>query len=174
MPPTKDETSGTSSAALRNVEEISRIERDHDQALTLGSRISLAITNIAGTFAFALFHLTLFVGWMAWNSVGPQAWRFDPYPYGLLTMIVSMEGVILAVFVLITQNRMGQQSDRRDHLDLQINLLAEQEMTMVLRMLSRISDRLGVGPDEPDREHARKLMEHTNIYELMEELRRKF
>ena len=44
---------------------------------------------------------------------------------------------------------------------------------MVLRMLSRISERLGVGPDEPDREHARTLMEHTNVYELMEELRRK-
>ena len=75
---------------------------------------------------------------MIWNSFAPSPWRFDPYPYGLLTMFVSMEGVILAVFVLITQNRMSQQSDRRDHLDLQIDLLAEQEMTMVLRILSKI------------------------------------
>ena len=173
MPHPRNQQAATS-AAIQNVEEISRIEREDTDTLTFGARISLAITNVAGTFGFAVFHVSAFVGWMLWNSLGPAGWQFDPYPFGLLTMFVSMEGVILAVFVLIAQNRMGRQSDRRDHLDLQINLLAEHEMTMVLRMLSRISDRLGVGPDEPDREHARTLMEHTNIYELMEELRRKF
>ena len=91
-----------------------------------------------------------------------------------MTMIVSMEGVILAVFVLITQNRMSRQSDRRDHLDLQVDLLAEQEMTMVLRMLSRISERLGVSADDREQNATRQLMEDTNIYQLMEELRRKF
>lgn len=163
-----------STAALRNVEEIARIEQQQGEALPAGARISLAVTNVAGTFAFAAGHLAGFVLWMIWNTLAPSAWRFDPYPYGLLTMFVSMEGVILAVFVLITQNRMSQQSDRRDHLDLQIDLLAEQEMTMVLRILSKISDRLGVAPDEPEREEARRLMEQTNIFELMEELRRKF
>jgi uncharacterized membrane protein len=69
---------------------------------------------------------------------------------------------------------MSRQSDQRDHLDLQVNLLAEQEMTMVLRMLGRISQRLEVAVDQPEEERARQLMEHTNIYELMEELRRKF
>jgi uncharacterized membrane protein len=85
-----------------------------------------------------------------------------------------MEGVVLAILVLITQNRMTAQTDRRDHLELQVNLLAEQEMTMVLRMLGRISDHLGVAPDDRERAEARELMEETNIYELMEELRRKF
>jgi uncharacterized membrane protein len=89
-------------------------------------------------------------------------------------MIVSMEGVVLAVFVLITQNRMSRQSDRRDHLDLQVDLLAEQEMTMVLRVLNRISERLGISADDREQNAARQLMEDTNIYELMEELRRKF
>jgi uncharacterized membrane protein len=162
------------SAALRNVAEIARLEGEQVEALRPGARISLAITNIAGTFAFAAGHFAGFLLWTIWNSFGPERVRFDPYPFGLLTMLVSMEGVILAVFVLITQNRMSHQSDRRDHLDLQIDLLAEQEMTMVLRLLSRMSDRLGVGPDDPEREETRKLMEHTNIFELMEELRRKF
>lgn len=161
-------------AAIRNVEEIARLEREQSAELPLGSRISLAVTNVVGTFTFALVHVITFGVWMGWNLVGPAGARFDPYPFGLLTMFVSMEGVILAVFVLITQNRMSEQSDRRDHLDLQVDLLAEQEMTMVLRMLSRISERLDVAADDHERDETRRMMEQTNIYELMEELRRKF
>ena len=65
--------------------------------------------------------------------------RFDPYPFKLLCMIVSMEGVLLSTFVLIKQNRMGQRADRRNHLDLQVNLLTEQEVTKVIQMLEAIS-----------------------------------
>jgi uncharacterized membrane protein len=161
------------SAALRNVEEIAKLERENQKEASLGARISLAITNRAGTFAFAVVHVLLLTAWMCWNTLAPPALQFDPYPFGLLTMIVSMEGVLLAVLVLITQNRMSRQTDRRDHLDLQVNLLAEQEMTMVLRMLSRIHDRLSISSDDEERDETQRLMEHTNIYELMEELRRK-
>jgi uncharacterized membrane protein len=115
----------------------------------------------------------VFALWMLWNASGPASLRFDPYPFGLLTMAVSMEGVILAVFVLITQNRMSDQSDRRDHLDLQVDLLAEQEMTVVLRLLGRIADRLGIVPETQEQQETQKLMEDINVYQLMEELRRK-
>ena len=162
------------SAAARNVEEIARLERQMMGPVPLGERISLAVTNVAGTGRCALAHLLALLAWVSWNSFTPVAWRFDEYPFGLLTMIVSMEGVLLAILVLTAQNRMSAQTDRRDHLDLQVNLLAEQEMTMVLRLLSRISDHLGVAVDD-DREKGatRELMEETNVYELMEELRRK-
>jgi uncharacterized membrane protein len=162
------------SAAIRNVQEIARLEHEQQRSLRPGERISSAVTSVAGTFGFALLHIVAFLSWMAWNSFGPRPLRFDPYPFGLMTMIVSVEGVILAVFVLITQNRMSQQSDRRDHLDLQVDLLAEQEMTMVLRMLNRISEKLGVSSDDREQNATRQLMEDTNIYQLMEELRRKF
>jgi uncharacterized membrane protein len=162
------------SAAARNVEEIARLEHGETQTLSRAERGSIAITSAVGTFTCAVVHIVLLAGWCAWNSFAPEGSRFDPYPFGLLTMFVSMEGVMLAILVLITQNRMSEQTDRRDHLDLQVNLLAEQEMTMVLRMLSRISDHLGVAPDDRDRAQARELMEQTNIYELMDELRRKF
>jgi uncharacterized membrane protein len=163
-----------SSAAARNVEEIARLERGEVAGLPASERLSIWITSAVGTFASATLHVTLLAGWCAWNTLGPSRLRFDPYPFGLLTMMVSMEGVVLAILVLITQNRMTAQTDRRDHLELQVNLLAEQEMTMVLRMLGRISDHLGVAPDDRERAEARELMEETNIYELMEELRRKF
>lgn len=162
------------SAAARNVEEIARLEREVMGPMPLGQRIGLAVTNVAGTPGFALAHVLAVASWMGWNVLASEAWRFDPFPYGLLTMIVSMEGVLLAILVLTTQNRMSAQNERRNQLDLQVDLLSEQEMTMVLRMLSRISDHLGVPPDDRERGATRELMEQTNIYELMDELRRKF
>ena len=160
--------------AARNVAEIAKLEQEEMRQLPLTERLSLAITRTAGTFAFAAVHTIALLAWCGWNVMGPEGLRFDPYPFGLLTMIVSMEGVFLATFVLIAQNRMSAQSDRRDHLDLQVNLLAEQEMTMVLRMLTRISDHLGVRANDKEETEARELMESTNVYQLMEELRRKF
>ena len=73
------------------------------------------------------------VGWMIVNTL--TARRFDPFPFSLLTSIVSLEAIFLTLFVLASQNRLTQESDKRAHLDLQVNLLAEQEMTLVLRML---------------------------------------
>jgi uncharacterized membrane protein len=174
MSPAAEDTGPEQNPAVRNVDEISKLEREEVAELPRGERISIALTNAAGTWVSALAHLVVFGGWMSWNTVAPRDLRFDPFPFSLLTMIVSMEGVILAVFVLITQNRMSAQSDRRDHLDLQVDLLAEQEMTMVLRMLNRICDHLGVAPDAREHEETQRLMEQTNVYELMEELRRKF
>jgi len=156
--------------AIRNIERIARLEREQHQTAGAGTRFSLVITDVAGTPQCAAFHFALFSGWMAWNVLAPAHLRFDPYPFGLLTMAVSMEGVLLAILVLITQNRMSAQSDRRDHLDLQIDLLAEQEMTVVLRLLARISERLGLPVDEREAHDARKLMDPTDIDALMRAL----
>jgi uncharacterized membrane protein len=90
----------------------------------------------------------------------------------LLTFIVSLEGVLIATFVLIKQNRMAAQSDQRDHLNLQVDLLAEQEMTLVLRMLRRISEQLNVQPQGHDEAQVAQLAEETNVFELMQTLER--
>ncbi len=74
---------------------------------------------------------------------------FDPYPFQLLCMIVSMEGVLLSTFVLIKQNRMSARADERNQLGLQVNLLAEEEVTKVLQMLERISAQLVAQPPPP-------------------------
>lgn len=158
----------------RNVEDIAELQRAEVRERPLTARLNLGITNTIGTFAFALLHSIALLTWCLWNSYGPASLRFDPYPYGLLTMIVSMEGVILAIFVLITQNRMSAQSDERDHLNLQVDLLAEQEMTMVLRMLKRIADKLGIEPDTEEQQATTELMRETDIYDLLEQMRRRF
>jgi uncharacterized membrane protein len=163
-----------SDVAARNVAEIARLEERESRELPLSGRVSLAITGRVGTLTGTLLHAGAFLSWCLWNLVAPDPLRFDPYPFGLLTMIVSMEGVLLATLVLVSQNRMSVQSDQRDRLNLQVDLLAEQEMTMVLRMLNRIGDSMGIRPDDREQQATQQLMEETNIYQLMEELRRKY
>ena len=153
-----------------NIRAIIDLERKALASSSWSARISDAISRFAGSLWFVLCHLTAFVAWAVWNATAPEQLRFDPYPYGLLTFIVSMEGVLIATFVLITQNRMAAHSDRRDHLNLQVDLLAEQEMTLVLRMLRRISERLDIKPESREQVRAEKLGEETNVLELMQTL----
>ena len=153
-----------------NINAIIELERKALAASSWSARVSDAISRFAGSLWFVLCHLTAFVGWAVWNATAPEPLRFDPYPYGLLTFIVSLEGVLIATFVLITQNRMAAQSDRRDHLNLQVDLLAEQEMTLMLRMLRRISERLDITPESSEQARAEKLGEETNVFELMQTL----
>jgi uncharacterized membrane protein len=163
--------SGTHTApAAENIRAIVELEARSRRERGWQERISDQIAAIAGTVTFVLCHIALFIGWAAWNALAPASLRFDPYPYGLLTFFVSMEGVLMATFVLIAQNRMARQADARDHLNLQVNLLAEQEVTVMLRMLRRISDRVGVPPDDHDAEQAEQLGEQTNVYELMRDI----
>ena len=155
--------------AADNIRAIVDLERKALAASHWSDRISDAISAFAGSLWFVLFHVVLFTTWAAWNAFAGPRLRFDPYPYGLLTFIVSLEGVLIATFVLIKQNRMAAQSDQRDHLNLQVDLLAEQEMTVVLRMLRRISERLGIAGDADDT-RTQRLTEETNVYELMQTL----
>jgi hypothetical protein len=69
----------------------------------------------------------------------PRIRPFDPFPFPFLTMTVSLEAIFLALFVLASQNRLSRQADKRSHLDLQIDLLAEREMTAVLQLLQDIA-----------------------------------
>src|SRR4030095_8447065 len=98
---------------------------------------------------------------------------FDPYPFNLLTMIVSLEAIFITIGVLISQNRMARQADRRAHLDLQINLLAEQESTAPLRLLARIAERLGIEPEHAVTKEQAQLEAETDIKQLVTELDKK-
>jgi len=97
---------------------------------------------------------------------------FDPFPFPFLTMTVSLEAIFLALFVLASQNRLSRQADKRSHLDLQIDLLAEREMTAVLQLLQDIARHLDVQTTVTP-EQLRDLMKKTNVRRLtdrMEEL----
>ena len=140
---------GASGPAVdRNVARIAKLEAQQIQARGLSQRIALAVTRAAGTSTFALAHLVWFACWIAINTGWVRRVRpFDPFPFNLLTMVVSLEAIFITIGVMISQNRMTRLGDRRAHLDLQINLLAEHEVTRLVAMVAAIAERLGVGEE---------------------------
>jgi uncharacterized membrane protein len=110
-------------------------------------RIADAITSFSGRMGFVYVHIVWFGLWILLNTgvVGLRA--FDPFPYGLLTMIVSLEAIFLSAVVLISQNRLSREIERRADLDLHIGLLTEHELTRVLQMLDAIQRKMGIAAD---------------------------
>ena len=106
--------------------------------LSTRSRPSAGASHSSGV------HLLWFGGWMLMNLLPRSPFRFDPFPFQLLTLVVSLEAIFLSTFILITQSRQALLADRRNRLDLQINLLTEQENTMMLSLLEQIARRVGV------------------------------
>src|SRR5271154_1408998 len=128
-----------------NIASIAKLEEEALERRTPAERVSDSIVKLIGSTAFLLLHLLLVVTWAALNlNVIPGIKAFDPFPFGILALIVSSESVFLTIFVLISQNRMARAAERRSHLDLQVGMLAEQELTMVLQMLNKLCEHAGV------------------------------
>ena len=92
-----------------------------------------------------LLQVLLVLTWSAINlSLIPGVKAFDPFPFGILALVISSESVVLTIFVLISQNRMARQAEKRSHLDLQVGLLAEQELTAIIQMQHKMCQHLGI------------------------------
>ena len=135
---------GMGSVLLRNIEML-KSRRDHEEAAaSFQDRLAAAITRFTGSMAFVYLHLVLFGSWIILNlglvSFIPQ---FDP-SFVILAMVASVEAIFLSTFVLISQNRMAAAADRRADLDVQINLLAEHEVTKLISIVSAIADHLNI------------------------------
>jgi uncharacterized membrane protein len=162
-----------SSAVEENVQAIKRWERAILLARSKAEQVSDWIVCTAGSGPVLLLHVLWFGVWLTVNSGMIQRPRpFDPFPFPFLTMTVSLEAIFLALFVLASQNRLSRQADKRSHLDLQVDLLAEREMTAVLQLLQDIASHLEVRTTVTP-EQLRDLMKKTDLRRLtnrMEEL----
>ena len=115
---------------------------------TLGERIADAVAKFGGSWAFITSFGAFMVVYVCINvTLGLSAW--DRYPFILLNLVLSFQSAFATPIILMSQNRQGRISDRRNHLDLQINLLAEQENTEQLRLLRLLCEKAGVSLDEP-------------------------
>jgi uncharacterized membrane protein len=154
----------------RNIDAIAKLEHDALERRSPTERISELITKFVGNTGFLLAQLILISGWMLVNlRVIPGVAAFDPFPFGVLALIVSSESVFLTVFVLISQSRMARQSDRRSHLGLQVSMLSEQELTTILQMLQKLCQHMGVNVDSTKRE-VQSFSKTTEIHKLASEL----
>jgi uncharacterized membrane protein len=114
--------------------------------------------------------LIVIFGWTLVNlHVIPGLKAFDPFPFGVLALVVSSEGVFLTIFVLISQGRMARQSERRSHLDLQVGMLSEQELTTILQMLQKLCQHMGVNVDSSKQE-VQSFSKTTDVSKLASEL----
>ena len=134
----------------RNIRTILRLRAQSALDRRPQERIADAITTFSGRLSFVYLHVAWFAAWILLNTGWFGVRIFDPFPYGLLTMIVSLEAIFLSTFVLISQNRMGEESDRRADLDLHVGLLTEAELTRVLKMLEAIHLKLGIELAAPE------------------------
>lgn len=130
-----------------NVEAIIKLEETARAHRSAADRISSAIAQFCGSMAFVWVHVVWFGAWIVCNTV-PGLPHFDAFPFTFLTLVVSLEAIFLSTFILISQNMDTRLSERRNHLDLQINLLAEQENTKMLLLLARIAEKLEVRCDD--------------------------
>jgi uncharacterized membrane protein len=128
----------------RNIRTIIHLRTKAERERSLQNRIADAITSFSGRMIFAYIHVIWFGIWILLNTGRFGVLVFDPFPYGLLTMIVSLEAIFLSTFVLISQNRLSKETERRADLDLHIGLLTEHELTRVLQMLDAIQDKMGI------------------------------
>ncbi len=132
-----------------NILKIADIEKAQKAGRTPGEKISEIVAVFCGSMTFVYVHIVWFVSWIIINSVFIQ-FQFDPFPYTFLTLVVSLEAIFLSTFILISQNHETQLTERRNHLDLQINLLAEQENTKMFELLQLIAVKIGVPEDDID------------------------
>ncbi len=137
--------------ARKNIEQIAILEENTRQTSPLSIKLADIISKFCGTSTFVYIHLVWFSTWIVVNSSLSEGFgHFDPYPFEFLTLVVSLEAIFLSTFILISQNRQARISERRNLLDLQINLLAEQENSKMLIMLSAIQQKLGIDSKDPE------------------------
>ena len=150
----------------RNISAIADIEREALHERSRADRVADAVARVTGSAPFAIFHVLWFGGWGLVNGgmIGGIE-PFDRFPFPFLTLLVSLEAIFLSMFVLMSQNRMSRQADKRAHLDLQIDLLAEQELTTILRMLRALCVQQGIRVSTPS-DQMREQLKDTDVHSL--------
>ena len=153
-----------------NIDAIAKLEHDALGRRSASERVSDIITRLVGNMGFLAAQFILISSWALLNlGVIPGFKPFDPFPFGVLALVVAFESVFLTVFVLISQSRMSRQSERRSHLDLQVGMLSEQELTTILQMLQKLCQHMGVNVDSSKQE-VQSFSKTTDVHKLASEL----
>ena len=168
----REDNPALSNIIERNIRQIIQLRLKAARGQGLQDRIAGAITTFSGRMVFLYLHVIWFCVWIALNTGRIGVRPFDPFPYGLLAVVVSLEAIFLSTFVLISQNLLGREAERIADLGLQTGLLTEHELTRVLRMLRAVQDKMGITNDEDsDLAHA-DLEKETKPEDVLAEIER--
>lgn len=150
------------------------MRRDREESsATVEERVAEAITRFTGSMRFVYLHLVIFGLWIIINlGVVPGLPKFDP-SFVILAMVASVEAIFLSTFILISQNRMTAAADKRAELDLQINLLAEHEVTKLVALVAAVADRIGVQTEvDPEVDELKEDVAPEAVLDEIEERKR--
>jgi uncharacterized membrane protein len=149
------------------------IKAEHSGDQTKMEVLAAWLTDLGSSTGFFVFHVIAFAIWLSWNSPLTALPKFDPFPYGLLTMIVSLEAIFLSIFVLMSQSRESKIGELREELTLQVNLRIEEEVTKNLHLVAGLYTRLGhtLGNDPELREMLQPLDPKKMEMEVTEQIR---
>ncbi len=154
----------------RNIRSIARMEEDREERKTAMDRFAGAVGSFVGSKLSIFLHLLWFSTWLLINThhvSGVHA--FDPAPFSLLGLCVSVEAVLLSSFVLLKQNHMQHRADHLEQLNLQIDLLTEKEVTKSLQLLRAICIKLEISEAVGDAELA-EMSQVTSVGTLAERI----
>jgi uncharacterized membrane protein len=155
---------------LRNhIELMARQEQGFLERRTRSERLGDSLGSFVGSLTFVAIHLGWFAAWLLINIFPLGIRHFDPFPFSLLNSIVALEAIFLASFIVMRQSRTGRRSDERDHLMLQILMLAEKEITAALAIERELADKMGLHDLARDAE-IQQLSEQTSIDDLAQTL----
>ena len=136
----------------RRREVIKSFKAKADAKRTRTEKFADWMTSYFGSINFLIINVAWFIIWIGYNTIAITGIvPFDPFPFGLLTMIVSLEAICLAVIVLISQNREARIAELREEVDLQINTITENELTKAIYLMTVLMEKNGINiDDDPD------------------------
>jgi uncharacterized membrane protein len=166
----KENPHGMAPILDRNIRALLDRRAAEESNLAWQGKIAVVITRFTGSMRFVVVHIVIFGAWIAISKgLVPGVPRFDP-TLVVLAMAASVEAIFLSTFILITQNRMMAQADRRADLNLQISLLAEHEITRLISMTREIARRMGIKEaQEPELEALAKDVKPEQVLERIDE-----
>lgn len=130
---------------VSSVQTLKSVKADADEKRSLAERFADKLTLGFGSMLFLIVNLVWFAVWMAINlEIIPRVKPFDPFPFGFLTMIVSLEAIALSIIVLMSQNRASKIADLREEVDLQVDMITEKEITKLLELVVMLVEKQGI------------------------------
>jgi uncharacterized membrane protein len=160
---------GMTHIVTRNIDALLERRKKEEQNKTREEKTADDVTRFTGSMLFVYIHLTLFGIWIFWNAGLLGLKPFDP-SFVVLAMFASVEAIFLSTFVLISQNRMNAEADKRAELDLQVSLLTEHEVTRLITLVTAMAQKMDIADAyHPEIDELAKDVHPEKVMDTMEQ-----